>query len=292
MSEGEGTNIEGEGGGGGNQPVNYFATEGLPETWRQDMIGVSGFSEEDAPKRLAQLERFTDIGGLAKSFFDSQDKIRQGLVSTGLPENATEDQLAEYRTANNIPLSVDDYEIQLADGLEMNDAQGNAISLLLDDMHSANISNDVANSLVNTMIANATEMQKERETEDGLQMQQSEQALRGAWGAEYDKNVNITQNMLSTLPEAIRDDFAKMRMPDGSLAINNPEMFMWLTDKARALNPTGTVVPNSANPVGDINKEIAELEAKMGTDEWFADKQSQDRYQKLVTVREEMKKRP
>lgn len=42
------------------------------------------------------------------------------------------------------------------------------------------------------------------------------------------------------------------------------------------------------SPLDVVNAEIAALEARMGTDEWFEDKVAQERYRQLVWARLEL----
>ena len=62
-----------------------------------------------------------------------------------------------------------------------------------------------------------------------------------------------------------------------------------MADWARKLNPAATVVPNNANPMQAIESEIAGLEDKMGTDEWFKDEAAQQRYRDLISARDNLK---
>jgi len=88
-----------------NDPPKAFH-QTLPDDWRNQVVDSLG-GEDDAvkEKQLAQLNRFSTYSDMSKSFFEAQSKIRSGQIETGLPENATEDQLKDYREANGIPES-------------------------------------------------------------------------------------------------------------------------------------------------------------------------------------------
>ena len=81
-----------------------------PEDWRQQLAG-------DDEKRLNVLNRVKDFGSLADNYFNAQDKIRSGEISTGLPDDPTPEQLSAYREANNIPATAEDYNLKLDEGL-------------------------------------------------------------------------------------------------------------------------------------------------------------------------------
>ena len=97
---------------GGEPPVNYF--KAAPEDWRKQVVAATGLQETDEQfdKRVKQLERVNDIGSLGKNYFEAQDRIRKGETSNGLPENATDEQMAAFREANGIPATPEEYKVK------------------------------------------------------------------------------------------------------------------------------------------------------------------------------------
>lgn len=278
-----------KGGGDDKAAVNFFST--APETWRNDLVSLAGIKDEkEIESRMNQLGRITDVGSLVKSFFNAQDKIRKGEISSGLPENATPEQIAAYRAANDIPEAPDKYKLALEEGLELGEHNKGRINKILEQAHSGMISNKVASGLVNTILKEEAEYAKQREAQDGLDTQQSENLLRQTWGSDYQANVNMVKGLVNKLPAEVQEVFFDARMPDGKALLNDASIFMWLADIAREVNPIGFVAPNSNNPHQTVNDEIAALEKRMGTKEWFSDEAAQKRYQQLITARENMKK--
>ena len=83
--------------------------QSAPDDWRQQISG-------DDETRLKKAERYDSFGAFVDGAFDAHATIRKGEVSTGLPENATEEQTNTYREANNIPVD-GKYELSLEEGL-------------------------------------------------------------------------------------------------------------------------------------------------------------------------------
>lgn len=271
-------------------PKNLFASIGEGD-WRSDLLAISGYEGEDAEKYRKQLERVADIGSLTKNYFEAQNKIRQGLISTGLPKDATPEQIAEYREANGIPESFDKYKFELEDGLEIDDQQAEVLAGMLEVAHANNTPNSVVNEMVNTLLKGSVGMRERREQQDGMDAQESVRLLKDAWKSDYQTNVNMVENLLATMPAESREMFENARLPDGKLMLNDPAAFMWLSNLQRELNPAGVVFPNNNNPAQAINDEIAKLEARMGDDDWHSDVKANDRLLELYTAREKMQKR-
>jgi hypothetical protein len=263
--------------------------ESMPEDWRNqivDSLGIEDQAEKD--KRLGQLNRFSDIKSMSKTLFESQDKIRSGQIETGLPENATGEQLKDYREANGIPESAEGYAEFLDEGLVL----GEADQRIMDGVYQTALDNNVPASTVNQL---TSAMMAARQTEqdgivaqDGVDQQQTERMAKEMWGGDYQANINMISGHLNKLPAELKESFINGRLSDGKAIMNSPEILSFLSDAARLANPAGTVVPNSSNPGQSIKDEIKTLESKMGTDGWYKDKDAQARYQQLVDAQESM----
>ena len=237
------------------------------------------------------LKRITDFDKFTESYFNAQDKIRAGEISNGLPDNPTDEQLAAYREANNVPSTPKEYALALEGGLVLGEIDERIMSGVYDIAHKHNVSNDVISDLTNAMLKGREFESQAMVKQDGLDMQQSTSMLRDTWGQDYETNIGLVQGVLSGLPESVRDGFANARLSDGTAVFNSPEMMNFFAEAARAINPAATVVPaGNGNPVQAINGRIADLEAKMSTPEWFKDASSQKELLNLYTARDKMAK--
>lgn len=268
-------------------PADPPAFNLAPDDWRQNLIKAAGYEGEEADKRLAQLDRMTDLGVLAKSYLNAQDKISKG-ITTGLPENPTDEEIAAFREANDIPAEVGGYEIVLEDGLQaLGEAHKDIIDNVLNQAHAGNVPNDVASNIINSIIKDAHAEQIARDEQDGIDTQNAVVALRDNWGSDYEVNRNMIKNLVGTMPEEAAEQFLEARLPDGKGIFNDPVIMHWIAGLARQLNPVATVVPGDGpGGIQSINDEIEKLEARMTDDDWHRDVEANKRLEALYEARD------
>lgn len=265
-----------------DEPTTPVWSQSAPDDWRQQIAG-------DDEKRLKQLDRHTDFGSFVKSAFNAQDKIRSGEISNGLPDNPSDEQLAAYREANGIPATAEDYSLTLDEGLVLGESDERVMKGVYDIAHKNNVSNDVVTQLTNAMLKGQEYERQALQQQDGLDKQTADRQLREAWGQDYETNEGLVKNLINGLPESVRDNFGSARLADGTAVFNSPEMMNFLAEAARAINPAATVVPpGNGNPTQAITSRIAELESRMGTDEWYKDEAAQQELRNLYTAQEKM----
>lgn len=272
----------------GNEPPPAPFYSSLPDDWRQQSVAALGFDAAELEKRTNQLNRITDYPSLLQSWFSAQDKIRQGMVSSGLPADATPEQLSAYREANGIPMEASGYKFENPMISETDREILNGVSAIA---HKYNIPQKALEDIVNANMEGRKAALEKLEARDGVESQQATQILKQQWGADFERNRNIVDSMVNSLPESVREDFVGARLADGKALFNSPEMLHFFADMQRKVNPMATVIDiNSANPVGDMDSEIKAIEAKMGTDAYFKDEKMQARYRQLISARDAMKK--
>jgi len=270
-------------------PANYFG-EGMPETWRNDALSKAGFEEgsDDYAKALKQLDRVSDMGSFTKNYLSAQDKIRKGEISNGLPDDPSDEQMAAYREAQGVPETAKDYQLSLDDGLVLGEGDEAIMGGIYDIAHANNISSEAMSAMTNAMLSGRQVEADARISQDGIDQQLTDSQLKEAWGGDMTTNINMVKGLISQLPESIKESFENARLPDGKAIFNSPEMMIAMSDWARKINPSATVVPNSANPMQSMNDEIKKFEGMMGTPEWHKDTDSQKRYMDLLNARDGM----
>jgi len=261
-------------------PKGYF--DSAPDDWRAQLAGGD-------EKRAKELERVGDIKTLAQRFFDGQDKIRAGELASGLPENATDQQLADWRVANGVPEEVDGYAKSLDEGLELGEDDTRILDGVFEVAHKYNLGADAVNEITNALIKGRDSEADAVRAEDGMHQQTAVRQLKDTWGGDYETNLNMIKGLTTQLPEEVRAEFESARLQDGRALFNSPEVNVWLADIARQLNPAGVVVPNSANPVQSIKDEIKSLEGQMGDSvEWSKNTEGNQRLMDLYEAEERM----
>ena len=286
--DGSGEGGAAAGGDGEGVAVDYFGSS-IPEDWRGQMLTKAGYAEgDDFDKAMKQLDRVSDIGVFTKNYLSAQDKIRSGEISNGLPENPSDEQMAQYREAHGVPATSEDYQLSLDEGLVLGEADERIMGGIYEIAHGENISSEAMSKMTNAMLLGRQAEADARTSQDGMDEQTGTRQMKDAWGGDYQVNLNMVTGLMNQLPETIKDDFMSARLPDGKAIFNSPEVMVAMADWARKINPSATVVPGSANPMKDMNSKISDLEDRMGTSEWYKDKAAQKEYQDLVTARDSM----
>lgn len=271
-------------------PKGYF--ESLPDDWRKQLAG------EDE-KRLKALERVTDMPTLVENYFNAQDKIRRGEVSNGLPENPTDQQIADWREANGVPVEPSKYELSLEEGLVLDDTDTRIMEGIYEVAHKNNIPATAMSEMTNAMLMGRQKEQEAIEFRDSQDKAQVDKVLKDAWGGDYQMNLNLAQAYLAAqLPQESRDNFLNARMPDGTAVFNDPFILQMIAKTQRELDPAATVVPDAINQMQSIEEEIKAIESgkhatipAIASPEWYKDQEGQARYRDLLTAREKLEAR-
>lgn len=265
-------------------PVSWI--DSTPDDWRNVLATNSEGVVDDG--RLTQLGRVSNINGLVDNYFAAQDKIRTGQIEAAATpdEHSTDEQWATFRADQGIPAKAEEYSVALDEGLVLGEEDNEVLGNVYPVAHALNLSGDAVSKLTNAMLEGQAQQYHALEIQQEGWRKEADSQVRTAWKGDYEVNKNlIVGTLLNGLPESVRENFAHATMADGRKVMNSPEMLIALADWARKLSPAATVVPNSANPMQAIQDEVAALEARMGTPEWFKDKASQDRYIQLIDAR-------
>jgi len=238
---------------------------------------------------LGVLSRFKSPTDALDALFSAQEHIRTNRAPL-LPENATEEQVAEYRKAIGVPATFGDYKLELTDGLVVGDDDKPMVDKVLEAMHGQNAAPDVVNAAVNTYFELRAEETAAIQTKDMGDSTQTMAELRESWGPDFGANKNAVSAIINLMPEAIREDFMNARMPDGTAMMNSPQLLNFLAETSRQTNPAATLVPDSQDAVADMTSEIETIETLMknNDDKYWKDDKLQDRYRKLLSARDQM----
>lgn len=261
----------------------------MGDGWRNDFLTNAGYEGDDLTKRAGQMERVLDMKSFATNYFSAQDKIRSGQLSSGLPENATPEQLTDWRTANDVPVESSGYNVVLKEGLVLGDADKSIMESVYAAGHDGNVSTKVMSGMVNAFLEGRELEMQDIQQQDGIHKQQTEVQLRKAWGGDFTINTNLVRSFISGLPESMREDFEGARLADGRALFNSPEVMVFFADKARALNPMATVMPGSDNPVQATADRIKALETQMSSDSvaWHKDGAAQAELMQLYQAQQQ-----
>jgi hypothetical protein len=261
------------------------ATADFPDDWREKLAGGD-------EKKLTQLKRYTSPKAWTDATFALRQKMDAGEIKASLPENATPEQVAEWRKTNGIPVEPKDYfEADAMKGLVVGEKDKPVIDEFVSTMHEKNAKPEHVRSALDFYHKTIEARQAEQATKDAVAKENAEEALRSEWGGEFKGNKMAVANLISTMPEGVQDKFMFGRLADGTPLTSDPDVIRWLANIAKEQNPAATIVPNNGgNQMQGVEEEIKKIETTMRTDRRTYDKDAkmQARYLELLTAREKL----
>ena len=276
----KGNLLDGE---GGEPSEPAAAPQDWPDDWRTKLAGGD-------EKTLKKLERFNSVNDVVKWAQNLEKKMSSGEFKQALDEDATEEEIKQWREQNGIPESPNGYDLDV-DGLVVGEDDKPFLDEFLKEAHESNMPNEMVQKVVAWHYQNI-EQQKEAMAEADADFQaEAQQSLREEWGGEYKQNINQIKNLLSTAPEGIEERLLGGRTADGKVVGNDPETLKWLSGLARQINPVATVVPGAgANQASAVQDEISQIETTMRTepDKYWKDPKMQSRLQELYSAQERL----
>lgn len=253
----------------------------IADDWREKLAAGDA-------KELARLQRFPDIGSVYKSYREIEAKVSNGALRSPLPQNATVEQINQYRKDNNIPATAGDYEVDLPDGIVLGEEDQTILGSVLETMHKQNRTSSEVNDVVNSFLR-AREVEQAAWTQNqNVARVQTEESLRQELGSNFLPTVGAIKNLLASAPDGIGEMLDNARLPDGSVLGNNPAALKWLASIALDINPAGTVVPGATgNQMQSVDAELAELGQLMNKDlgAWRKNEPARARHRDLIEAK-------
>lgn len=244
----------GAGGEGADKPVTVQAA--WPDDWRAKLSG----GDEKVSKRL---ERFTDPTKIVQSWLAAEQKISSGDFKKALPENATDEQKAEWRKANGIPEAPDKYELPKIEGREWGDADMPSIDMLRSAMHEVDAPPGAVQAALKTYAAIEEQAKAQRAEADKSFRMEQEDMLRTELGTEFRPQINVYKRVLEDpeiLPDGLGAVLSQARDADGNRLINNAGVAKWLIGLGLEKYGDGALISGDAKASSETREaEIRQL---------------------------------
>ena len=236
-------------------------------------------------KKAQLLERFKTVDALVDKMVEQEKLIRSGAIKKPLPANATPEQAAEWRKANDVPESPTDYALKLDEGFVLGDADKAVVDAWLTEAHKRNMDNGTASAAVNDYLRIQAQQVQEQMERDVEFQAQSVATLKEAFGGSYTRNLNAVKTLLATAPSGVGDALLEGRTADGAVIGNDPRIIQWLVGLAASVNPQPTLTP--AGSTTNVADEISRIEDTRRTnpDAYWNDTAMQKRYGELLAIR-------
>lgn len=253
-----------------------------PDDWREQMAGGND-------KLLKQLKRYASPNTVASAFQSLRARLDSGEFKKGLAADATDDEIAAYRKDNGIPEKPEGYA--MPEGLAIGDEDKPIIDDFLKNAHARNLPPSEVQANIKWFYAAQEQMRQQMAEHDLSFKANAEDELRNEWGNEFRANINAIKGYCQqTMPDGLMDRVLGGRLADGSLIGNDPGFLRWIDARRRDENPYPTTVgAGQSSPLESIEAELATLQKRMGTKEWYQDEKAQARYRELVDAQGRIK---
>ncbi len=248
--------------------------ERWPSTWREDYAG-------DNEQKLDFLKRFQNPHAAIDSVFGMRQRIAQGeyVRNVSLPDNATEEQVAEWRAERGLPVAPTDYEIALPEGIEkfedLPEVAQERLGHVREVFHQHNFTPEQAAAVLELHNELFNGQAEDEVAFDAVQRDQIEDHLRAEWGPEYRDNIALNLRFMTA--EFGNEDVARAvveaRLPNdpelGDLAglrLAEVPFFNKFLNKMARLTTDGDFLDGGDGGTGGPESRIAEIERIMATD--------------------------
>ncbi|MGY3393443.1 hypothetical protein ACVWW6_006034 [Bradyrhizobium sp. USDA 3311] len=234
----------------------------FPEKWREELAGGdAAFAKV--------LERYASPKAFADAHRALVAKVSSGElknVAKAPPENATPEQIAEWRKEAGLPADAKGY----VDGLKLPNGvvPGAADKPLLEGFAAhalaKNMSPDAYNSAVDWYFANVDAQTKARATADHNFASEAVRTLEAEWGPAFTENQNRIGALFADTPE-VAEILFNARDSKGRIIGNIPEVNRALAQLHRTAYPAYTpTTPDNASSAQAVATEMSQIEALMG----------------------------
>lgn len=257
--------------------------------WREDWLDK--MASDDKSKNI--LGRYASPKAVGEALVAAQKKISSYKPQVELPQNPTEEDIANYRKAYNIPDDPKGYDLKLDNGLVIGDEDMPIVEKFLERAHSRHAKPNEIKAALQDYFEVQQVQNQEMINRFEEQKAKAEDELRAEWGNSYRQNANIVNNFLENKFGEQAPNLLNAVLADGTLLKNNPAVIRQLLNLAQDVDPVATIGRSSSYDAESLDSEIAKIEQVMQKNpkQYFADKAMVKKYEELVTVREKLKSR-
>ena len=229
------------------------------------------------------IEKFTEIDALAKSYINATKMIGQDKVAVP-NKNSTEEQWNEVFDKLGRPASADKYTLDVkSDVIPLNEGD---VKQFAENAHKLGLSNKQAQGVLefykNNMESNAHQSKVDTETAQV----QAEQELRKEWGREFEANVKRA----GALAKAnLNTEILDLELKNGMRVGDHPEMIKGFAKIANLLTEDNIMSPEdeNASKTSDIESDIASIMSNKEGPYWNKQHPDHDKMvQQVYSLRE------
>lgn len=236
------------------------ATGDFPADWREKAAAGD-------EKKLGMLKRYASPAAVADALANARDLIAKGQKREPLAADATPEQIAEYRKANNVPEAPDKYDTTLKDGLVIGEADKPMLDGYLKYAHTNHLPNEVVKANLGWYFEEQNRLREAQFEKDATTKQEVVIGLRDEYGPDYKRQVRAADDLLDSVSPDFKVALMTARMQDGTLVGANPTAVRFLINTALQVNPFATVTPAAGGGAqATAETELANLKVEMRDD--------------------------
>lgn len=229
----------------------------FPEDWREQ------YAKGDE-KKLGVLKRYSSYEAAMDALFEARQKISQGQQKPKLPDNATPEQIAEYRQSIGVPETPDKYDVSLGNGHVWGDADKPLLESFTKTAHEANVPAEYLKPMLAWYDKLQQDTIEKRTLADAGYKKANVDRLASEWGGNLGMETRIADEFMQQMGPEMYEQFKTARDGEGNLLFANADFIRWANKMQRELNPAGTVLPGTGiNSLQAAETRKAEIEAMM-----------------------------
>jgi hypothetical protein len=266
-------------------PTTEPTTETKPEVTTTTTTTTSSWKDSisEAYRNDPNIEKFTEIDALAKSYINATKMIGQDKVVIPT-NNSTEEAWSEVYDKLGRPESADKYSLDVKS--EVVNLDENAIKSFAEQSHKLGLNNKQAQGILefykNNMEGTAQQSKIDTETAQA----QAEQQLRQEWGRDFEGKVK----QAGALAKAnINPEVLDMTLQNGTRLGDHPEIIKGFAKIAGMMQEDKIVATESENAqsVNNIEDEISSIVNDRNSPYWNKGHPDHDKMvQQVYTLRE------
>ena len=266
-------------------PTTQPTTETKPEVTTTTTTTTSSWKDSisEAYRNDPNIEKFTEIDALAKSYINATRMIGQDKVAVP-NKNSTDDQWNEVYAKLGRPESADKYTFDVkSETLPFDEG---AVKSFAEQSHKLGLNNKQAEGILNFYKNNMEGSMQQAKIDTETAQAQSEQQLRSEWGRDFDSKV---QQAGALAKANINPEVLDMQLQDGTRVGDHPEIIKGFAKIASMMSEDKMVATESesVNSVTDIESEISTITNDTDGPYWNKQHPDHDKIvQQVYTLRE------
>lgn len=213
---------------------------------------------------LKDLNRYRSASAIGKAIRDAKAAAKQKQGPFTLKDDASEEEVAEYRKAYGIPDDANDYPVQWREGYEPSEVDQELLGSFKNYLHERNADPKAAAAAMEWYQDLSQQIQQDRDAAMAKASKETQEVLRGEYGSEYDGNIRAANELLRTrMGEDGHKALMEWRGEDGVRLQDNPDFVRMMVDLGVDYYGANTIVhgdvETTTKTLEDRKAELLEL---------------------------------